>query len=68
LGFLLHKHPDRAQSFDLAFGKVHVFYPEATVERCTAALLLDKVFSKRLNISFGWLILNSRLCWESIGG
>jgi 3' terminal RNA ribose 2'-O-methyltransferase Hen1 len=41
LGFLLHKHPDRAQSFDLAFGKVHVFYPEATVERCTAALLLD---------------------------
>src|ERR1700676_3111155 len=41
LGFLLHKHPDRFQSFDLSFGKVHVFYPEATAERCTACLLLD---------------------------
>ncbi len=41
LGFLLHKNPARAQSFDLAFGRVHVFYPEATAERCTAALLLD---------------------------
>jgi 3' terminal RNA ribose 2'-O-methyltransferase Hen1 len=29
------------QSFDLSFGKAHVFYPEATPERCTAALLLD---------------------------
>ncbi len=41
LGFLLHKHPDRCQSFDLSFGKVHVFYPEAGAERCTACLLLD---------------------------
>ena len=41
LGYLLHKHPDRYQTFDLAFGKAHVFYPEATDERCTAALLLD---------------------------
>jgi 3' terminal RNA ribose 2'-O-methyltransferase Hen1 len=41
LGWLLHKHPDRAQSFELAFGKVHVFYPEATDGRCTAALLLE---------------------------
>ena len=41
LGFLLYKHPDRTQTFDLAFGKVHVFYPEASDERCTAALLLD---------------------------
>jgi len=41
LGFLLHKNPARAQSFDLGFGRVHVFYPEATAERCTAALLLD---------------------------
>ena len=28
LGYLLHKHPDRLQSFDLSFGKAHVFYPE----------------------------------------
>jgi len=41
LGYLLHKHPDRLQTFSLAFGKAHVFYPEATEERCTAALLLD---------------------------
>ncbi|MDP9353246.1 MAG: 3' terminal RNA ribose 2'-O-methyltransferase Hen1, partial [Chloroflexota bacterium] len=41
LGYLLSKHPDRVQSFGLAFGKAHVFYPEATPERCTAALLLD---------------------------
>ncbi len=41
LGYLLHKHPGRAQSFALSFGQAHVFYPEASVERCTAALLLD---------------------------
>jgi len=41
LGYLLHKHPERCQSFDLTFGAAHVFYPEATAERCTAALLLD---------------------------
>src|SRR5918911_3921516 len=41
LGYLLGKNPARVQSFDLAFGRAHVFYPEATEERCTAALLLD---------------------------
>jgi 3' terminal RNA ribose 2'-O-methyltransferase Hen1 len=41
LGYLLHKHPDRPQSFDVSAGQAHVFYPEATPERCTAALLLD---------------------------
>ncbi|MEH2110904.1 3' terminal RNA ribose 2'-O-methyltransferase Hen1 [Nostoc sp.] len=41
LGYLLHKHPDRCQSFALSFGKAHIFYPEASIERCTAALLLD---------------------------
>jgi RNA repair, ligase-Pnkp-associating, region of Hen1 len=41
LGYLLHKHPDRFQSFDLSFGKAHVFYPEAGEGRCTACLLLD---------------------------
>lgn len=41
LGYLLHKHPDRLQSFELPFGHAHVFYPEATEEACTAALLLD---------------------------
>lgn len=41
LGYLLHKHPDRVQRFPQSFGTAVVFYPEATQERCTAALLLD---------------------------
>ena len=41
LGFLLHKHPAKVQSFKQTFGTAHVFYPEATQELCTAALLLD---------------------------
>ena len=41
LGFLLHKHPDRMQTFAVPFGAAHVFYPEAGEDRCTAALLLD---------------------------
>jgi 3' terminal RNA ribose 2'-O-methyltransferase Hen1 len=41
LGYLLHKNPARPQVFDLSFGKVHVFYPEASEQRCTAALVLD---------------------------
>jgi 3' terminal RNA ribose 2'-O-methyltransferase Hen1 len=41
LGFLLHKHPERVQAFSVPFGTARVFYPEATEERCTAALLLE---------------------------
>ena len=41
LGYLLHKHPERFQSFDLSFGKAHVFYAEVGEERCTTCLLLD---------------------------
>jgi 3' terminal RNA ribose 2'-O-methyltransferase Hen1 len=41
LGYLLHKHPGRVQTFSLAFGRAHVFYPESTPQRCTAALMLD---------------------------
>ncbi|GAA3797460.1 3' terminal RNA ribose 2'-O-methyltransferase Hen1 [Sphaerisporangium flaviroseum] len=41
LGFLLHKHPDRVQEFGQSFGVARVFYPEATPERCTAALMLE---------------------------
>jgi 3' terminal RNA ribose 2'-O-methyltransferase Hen1 len=40
LGFLLHKHPDRVQTFSTGFGEAHVFYPEASQDRCTVALLL----------------------------
>ena len=41
LGFLLHKHPGKAQTFDVSVGAATVFYPEATDERCTVALLLE---------------------------
>jgi 3' terminal RNA ribose 2'-O-methyltransferase Hen1 len=41
LGFLLHKHPGRTQSFAAAVGTAHVFYPEVSEARCTAALLLE---------------------------
>jgi 3' terminal RNA ribose 2'-O-methyltransferase Hen1 len=41
LGYLLHKHPERFQSFDVSFGKAHVYYPEVGAERCTACLMLD---------------------------
>jgi len=41
LGYLLHKSPERLHSFSLAYGKAHVFYPEATPGRCTFALLLE---------------------------
>ncbi|MCA0269641.1 MAG: 3' terminal RNA ribose 2'-O-methyltransferase Hen1 [Bacteroidetes bacterium] len=41
LGYLLHKHPARVQSFRQPFGTAHIFYPEASDERCTAALLVE---------------------------
>jgi 3' terminal RNA ribose 2'-O-methyltransferase Hen1 len=41
LGYLLAKHPQRVQRFNLSFGAAHVFYPHATPESCTAALLLE---------------------------
>lgn len=41
LGYLLHKHPTKVQAFDMSVGTAHVFYPEATDDRCTAALLLE---------------------------
>ena len=41
LGFLLHKHPGRFQSYELSFGRAHVFYPEASDASCRACLLLD---------------------------
>ena len=41
LGHLLHKHPDRAQSFTTGSGVAHVFYPKAANDECTVALLLE---------------------------
>ena len=41
LGYLLGKHPDRFQTFELSFGKAQVFYPEATAACCAVTLLLE---------------------------
>jgi 3' terminal RNA ribose 2'-O-methyltransferase Hen1 len=41
LGYLLHKRPGKLHSVSLSFGEAHIFYPEATPDRCTAALLLE---------------------------
>ena len=30
LGYLLHKHPARVHSFELAYGQALVFYPEVS--------------------------------------
>jgi len=41
LGFLLLKNPDNVHSVDLPFGRLTLFYPVATEERCTAAVTLE---------------------------
>ena len=41
LGFLVHKHPAKVQTFSAPVGDIHVFYPEATPERTTVAVMLE---------------------------
>ena len=41
LGHLLHKNPARVQEVELAFGRAHILWPEATEARATMALILD---------------------------
>ena len=41
LSYLLHKHPGKLQSVDIAVGKAHLFYPEVSDAKCTIALLMD---------------------------
>lgn len=41
LSHLLRKHPGRLQTFELPVGNAHVFYPEYSPQRTTAALLLE---------------------------
>jgi 3' terminal RNA ribose 2'-O-methyltransferase Hen1 len=41
LGFLLRKNPARMHETELSFGRALTLYPEATDERCTAALVLE---------------------------
>ena len=41
LSYLLYKHPSRAQTFDLAFGKATVFYPRCDENFTHMALMVD---------------------------
>lgn len=41
LGFLLMKNPDNVHTVNLPFGTITLFFPEASEERCTAAVTLD---------------------------
>ncbi len=41
LGFLLHKNPGSLHEVSLPFGTARVVYPEATPDRCTAAVLVQ---------------------------
>ena len=41
LGYLLHKNPARLHTFELSFGKAHVFYQKAEPGFSAATLLLD---------------------------
>ena len=41
LGFLLHKNPQRLHSAELSFGEAFVFYPEASEDRCTVAVMVE---------------------------
>ncbi|MGC4932365.1 3' terminal RNA ribose 2'-O-methyltransferase Hen1 [Gordonia sp. DT30] len=41
LGYLLHKHPERVQSFPTTQGHATVFYPVATDDRCRVVVHVD---------------------------
>lgn len=41
LGYLVHKHPDKVQTYPVAHGQVHVFYPEVSPQRCRLSMLLE---------------------------
>ena len=41
LGYLLHKHPNKLQSFPVSVGTAHVYYPESNDGHCTVALQLE---------------------------
>ncbi len=65
LGYLLHKNPARMQTFELAFDKAHVFYPEASEGGCTVALLLD-IDPVDGGIIYGKAALNHHRCRASV--
>lgn len=41
LGYLLHKNPSRIHQAEMTFGNAWLFFPEASEQKCTAALMIE---------------------------
>ncbi len=67
IGYLLHKHPDRVQSWNLPMGATTVLYPEVSAERTTLAVLLDATDGKSPAAS-GFAVALSRLFKQTLAG
>lgn len=62
IGYLLHKHPDRVQSWNLPMGKTTVLYPEVSATRTTVAVLVDA------DAASGLAVALSRLFKQTLAG
>lgn len=62
IGYLLHKHPDRVQSWNLPMGATTVLYPEVSAERTTVAVLLNDGAASGLAVAL------SRLFKQTLAG
>ncbi|RMB72120.1 3' terminal RNA ribose 2'-O-methyltransferase Hen1 [Rhodococcus sp. SBT000017] len=62
IGYLLHKHPDRVQSWNLPMGATTVLYPEVSAERTTVAVLADADAASALAVAL------SRLFKQTLAG
>ncbi|MGV8875566.1 MAG: 3' terminal RNA ribose 2'-O-methyltransferase Hen1 [Rhodococcus sp. (in: high G+C Gram-positive bacteria)] len=61
IGYLLHKHPDRVQSWNLPMGTTTVLYPEVSAARSTVAVLLDADAASAMAVAL------SRLFKQTLG-
>ncbi len=55
LGYLLHKHPDKVQSFKLNFGQRHVFYPDVAPQRAGTHFPLQPYVNDRPYVASSFL-------------
>lgn len=62
IGYLLHKHPDRVQSWNLSMGATTVLYPEVSAECTTVAVLADA------DAASGLAVALSRLFKQTLAG
>ncbi len=63
LSFLLHKHPDRFQTFSVPFGDIHLFYPDAEPDNTAVTLWVEVSpveLVRRRGSSEAWAYVNDR--------